>query len=39
MILERRKTPRPVKVDDFFVPALCEPEALLVLVVLAELLG
>ncbi|MDQ7913824.1 sensor histidine kinase [Pseudomonas sp. 102515] len=38
MILERRKTPRPVKVDDFFVPALCEPEALLVLVVLAELL-
>lgn len=30
--------PRPSATDDFFVPALCEPEALLTLVLLAELL-
>ena len=31
-------TPRPAPIDEFFVPALCEPEALLTLVLLAELL-
>lgn len=31
-------SPRPPAPDDFFVPALCEPQALLTLVMLAELL-
>lgn len=34
----RLLTPKPAPLDDFFVPALCEPEALLTLVLLAELL-
>ncbi|WP_286784667.1 MULTISPECIES: sensor histidine kinase [Pseudomonas] len=34
--LKRARTTAPI--DDFFVPALCEPEALLALVLLAELL-
>jgi two-component system sensor histidine kinase AlgZ len=38
MATMRFLTPRPPPPDDFFVPALCEPEALLALVLLAELL-